>query len=238
MKSLLFTIALAFVMLPMQAQEKTEKTISLSSLINGLKKQSTKQSTTQSEGEKTLSLSSLINAMKKKNAQEGQQTTQSNSASEPIQTVQSETESHSTADSQSTPALTMTANGIYGEHKVLIGSAISALPKSFAGLYDAYTVSTEDDEGETITTITFTQGGRETMTAIGYDQKTVANIDVSTPNVYVLVGKTYYTCGSKMSSLKNEPGVKVDDNDYGTIVSYQGMFFDEDDRGYICAIHI
>ena len=129
----------------------------------------------------------------------------------------------------------ITAKGVCGEQKVLIGSTISALPKTFANLYDAYTVSTEDDEGETVTTITFTLNGQETMTAISNDQKTIANIDVRTPNVYVLVGKTYYTCGNRLNKLKGESGTQTDD--YGN-VSYQNMYFDEDTQGNICAIHI
>lgn len=200
----LLTLALAFVVLSMQAQEKTVKTISLSSLINSVKKQSDRQPATPREEEKTVSLSSLMNGTKKR-------------------------------DSQPSPALTITAKGIFGEQKLLIGSAISALPKTFTNLYDSYAISTEDDEGETTTIITFTLNGKETITAISYDQNTIANIDVITPNVCVLVGSNYYTCGSRMSSLKGESGTTTDD--YGN-VSYQNMYFDEDTEGNICAIHI
>ncbi len=129
----------------------------------------------------------------------------------------------------------MTAKGVFGEQKVLIGSSIASLPKSISFLYDNYTVKTEEDEGEKITTVTFTLKGRETMTAISNDQKTIANIDVLTPNVHVLVGESYYTCGSLMSRMKMERGILKDEYDN---VSYQNIFFDEDTEGKICAIHI
>ena len=129
----------------------------------------------------------------------------------------------------------ITGEGIFGEQKVLIGQAIASLPKAFPYLYDAYTVSKEDDEGETITTVTFTLKGQETMTAVSYDNTTVANITVTTPNVNAKVKDTYYTCGAKYEMLKNINGVEVDD--FGR-ASYQGIFFDEDDNGKIYSIQI
>ena len=68
------------------------------------------------------------------------------------------------------------------------------------------------------------------------DQKTIANIDVRTPNVYARVGRNYYSCGNQMRFLKGESGV-TEDPDYGQ-VSYQGLYFDEDTEGNICTIHI
>ena len=130
----------------------------------------------------------------------------------------------------------ITPKGIFSEQKVLIGSDMAALPKTFPYLYDAYSVSKEDDEGETITTVTFTLNGQETMTAVSYDNSTIANITVTTPNVYVKVKDTYYTCGTKYAILKSIYGVEVDP-DYGR-ASYQGIYFDEDDDGKICSIQI
>lgn len=129
----------------------------------------------------------------------------------------------------------ITAKGICGEQKVLIGSAISQLPKTFAHLYDDFTINTEDDESETITTINFTYGGKTVMTAISNDQKTIANIDVYTPDVYVRVDGIYYTCGDKFNRIKYANGITKDD--YGN-VSYQNIYFDEDTNGNLCAIHI
>lgn len=130
----------------------------------------------------------------------------------------------------------ITDKGIYGEQTLLIGQSIAQLPKTFPYLYDNFTVTEDDDEGETTTIITFTLGGQETMTAISTDQKTIANLDVRSPNVYVLVGREYYCCGNQIRFLKSESGV-IEDPDYGQ-VSYQGIYFDEDDQGNICTIHI
>lgn len=128
------------------------------------------------------------------------------------------------------------AKGVFGEQEVRVGQTIASLPKTFGGLYDAYTITKEEDEGEVITTVNFTLGGRDVMTAISNDERTIANIDVSSADVYVLVNQKYYTCGSRMANLKFENGVQVDE-DYGQ-VSYQGMYFDEDIDGNICTIHI
>ena len=130
----------------------------------------------------------------------------------------------------------VTAKGIYGQQKVLIGQTIASLPKAFPYVYDAYTVSTEEDEGETTTIVTFTLNGQETMTAISNDNKTIANIDIRTSAVYAKVGRNYYCCGNQMRFLKGERGTS-EDPDYGQ-VSYQGMYFDEDEQGNICTIHI
>lgn len=130
----------------------------------------------------------------------------------------------------------ITAKGIYGQQQLLKGQAIADLPKTFPGLYDAFSVSTEDDEGETTTIITFTLQGQETATAISNDQKTIANLDVRGANIYARVGRNYYSCGNQMRFLKGESGV-TEDPDYGQ-VSYQGLYFDEDDQGNICTIHI
>lgn len=130
----------------------------------------------------------------------------------------------------------VTAKGIYGQQKVLIGQTIASLPKVFPYVYDAYTVSTEEDEGETTTIVTFTLNGQETMTAISNDNKTIANIDIRTSAVYAKVGRNYYCCGNQMRFLKGERGTS-EDPDYGQ-VSYQGIYFDKDEQGNICAIHI
>ncbi len=130
----------------------------------------------------------------------------------------------------------ITAKGVFGEQKVLIGQNIADLPKTFSNLYDAYTVSKEEDEDETTTIITFTLKGQETMTAIVGDQNTIDNIDVHSTNVYARVGREYYSCGSQIRFLKSESGV-AEDPDYGQ-VSYQGLYFDEDTEGNICTIHI
>ena len=129
----------------------------------------------------------------------------------------------------------ITAKGVFGEQKVLIGQTIASIPKAFPYLYDAYTLSKEDDEGETITTVSFTLKGQETMTAVSYDNTTIANITVTTPNVNAKVKDTYYTCGTQHNLLKSIYGVEVDD--YGR-ASYQGIYFDEDDDGKICSIQI
>lgn len=129
----------------------------------------------------------------------------------------------------------MTAKGIIGEQKLLIGSAIEDLPQAFPFLYDAYTVTTEEDEGETMTIVHFTKNGQETMTAISNDQKTIANIDVFTSDVYVKVGEYFYSCGSKMARMTMERGITKDE--YGN-VSYQGVYFDKDSDGMVCGIHI
>ena len=118
---------------------------------------------------------------------------------------------------------------------MLIGQTIASIPKAFPYLYDAYTLSKEDDEGETITTVSFTLKGQETMTAVSYDNTTIANITVTTPNVNAKVKDTYYTCGTQHNLLKSIYGVEVDD--YGR-ASYQGIYFDEDDDGKICSIQI
>ena len=132
----------------------------------------------------------------------------------------------------------VTAKGIVGEEQVLVGQSIAQLPKSFPMLYDRYTVSTEDDEGDVITIVTFTLEGQEVMSAVSYDRKTIDNISLTTAKVYFRVGQSYYTCGTPMNKIKYTSGVQTDETDYGTIVSYQNMTFDEDTDGNICTVHI
>ena len=130
------------------------------------------------------------------------------------------------------------AKGIYGQQQVLLGQSIAQLPKSFPLLYDNYTVSKEEDEGDIVTLVNFTLEGQEVMNAISYDQKTIDNINLSTAKAYFRVGQNYFACGTPMSKIKYLSGVQRDETDYGTIVSYQDMTFDEDTDGNICTVHI
>lgn len=117
------------------------------------------------------------------------------------------------------------AKGIFGETQVRLGDKIASLPKTFDGLYDTYTIGNEDFEGETYQVLTFTLNGKETMSAISYDNQTIDYIIVKSPNVYCLIHKRYYTCGSNIDYEESQSDFSM--NDYGCPI-YNGMTFNKE----------
>ena len=82
---------------------------------------------------------------------------------------------------------------IYGEGKVLVGTAIASLPASIPYMYDNYTTSQfSNKEGKTYKLVTFTLDGEVMFKAISADQSTISYICVDTPYVQFKVGENFY----------------------------------------------
>ncbi len=85
------------------------------------------------------------------------------------------------------------ADGVYGEGKVLIGSAITSLPDAIPYMYDNYTTSQFSNNGKTYKMITFTLDDEVMFKAISRDQTTISYICVDTPHVQFKVGESFYS---------------------------------------------
>ena len=84
------------------------------------------------------------------------------------------------------------SDGVYGEGKVLIGSAISSLPQAIPYMYDNYTVSKFTNNDKDYKLVTFTLGGEVMFKGISADQTTISYICVDTPHVQFKVGENFY----------------------------------------------
>ena len=84
------------------------------------------------------------------------------------------------------------ADGVYGEGKVLIGSAITSLPDTIPYMYDSYTVNQINNDGKTYKLVTFTLDDEVMFKAISTDQTTIGYICVDTPHVQFKVGENFY----------------------------------------------
>ena len=129
----------------------------------------------------------------------------------------------------------ITSKGIYGDNQLRLGDRIGSLPKSFSGLYDAFTVADEDFEGDVYKLITFTKNGKETLTAISYDRQAIGQISVKTPGVYCLINNRYYACGQSIANQKISMGLQEDD--YGRML-YNGIAIEEDNNQQIFTFSI
>ena len=84
------------------------------------------------------------------------------------------------------------SDGVYGEGKVIIGSAIANLPQAIPYMYDNYTISKFTNDGKSYMLITFTLGGEVMFKGISADQTTISYICVDTPHVQFKVGEKFY----------------------------------------------
>ena len=127
------------------------------------------------------------------------------------------------------PALT--DKGIFGERQIKLGQNISSLPATFDGVYDRFTITDENDEGDIVKVIHFYLNGEETLTAVSDDKTTIGSMSVNAPVVYVKIGRGYYRCGD---SINFEDEMKCERvGDYETL-TYKGVWLNasEDDNNH------
>ncbi len=131
--------------------------------------------------------------------------------------------------------ITMTAKGI---SPVEIGVKVSALPQQVAGLYDKVTSNTEEDmDGDVMTYLTFTLGGKPKLTATAGSDGVIWQVSTESADVVVYVNGNPYKVGDKIATLKREHGVRADD-DYGFAACYGDIDVNEDTNGTICSFSI
>jgi len=127
------------------------------------------------------------------------------------------------------PKHVLTSQGVGA---ITIDANINKLPKSIEGLYDKVTVKSEynEVEDEKTTTATFTLKGKEVMTAMADDNGKIIYIGVSSKDVAVKIGDTYFQVGSSVKELLKAKGVKKDES-YAAV--YDGIQFNQDASGKI-----
>lgn len=135
---------------------------------------------------------------------------------------------------QPTHKFLMTDKGV---DKITIGANVNTLPKSIEGLYDKVAVTSEYNamEDETETMATFTQKGKEVMSAMAGDDGKVYQICVQAPGVAVKIGDAYFQVGSSIKELMKAKGVKKDEA-YAAV--FGKVLFDGDVNNKVCGITV
>lgn len=102
-----------------------------------------------------------------------------------------------------------------GVDAVAMGADIKSLPEKVADLYDSiqYTESTDEVLEETVTTAEFYMGETKIMEAYAHTDGKIICIDVTSPEIPLVIDGKAYKVGGSISEIAKAKGVKVDDSD-------------------------